>query len=159
MTVQNKSWRRNRTATRVGGWTFVLTGVGHVTVAGLMPSTGDMLAVERQMEQARFAMTPSHSVADLMQGFSVAMSILLVAWGVSVLLMTRNGRAAERAHVALMLALSLALLATALLLLPAPPIVLMTVASIAFAVALDASRRTTTPSTPSAPGASPATVR
>lgn len=40
-----------------------------------------------------------------------------------------------------MLALSLALLVTAVLLLPAPPIVNMTVASIAFAVALGALRR------------------
>lgn len=111
------------------------------------------------MEQARFPMTPSHSVADLMQGFSVAMSILLVAAGVSVLLMTRHGRVAEQAQVALMLALSVALLVTALLL-PAPPIVLMTVASVAFAVALGASRRATTSTgTPSARGARAATGR
>ncbi|MGN9804882.1 LIC_13387 family protein [Micromonospora sp. L32] len=159
MIIKDKVGRRQRTAVRVGGWAFVLTGTGHVTLASLMPSTGDMLAVARQMEQARFPMTPSHSVADLMQGFSVAMSVLLVAWGVSILLMTRHGRAAEQAQVALMLALSLALLATALLLLPAPPIVLMTVASVAFAVALGASRRATTPtSTPSSRGASPTTA-
>jgi phosphotransferase system glucose/maltose/N-acetylglucosamine-specific IIC component len=155
MTVQDKV-RRERMAARVGGWAFALTGAGHLTLASLMPATDDMLAVERQMEQARFPMTPSHSVADLMQGFSLVMAVLLVACGVSVLLMTRHGRAAERAQVALMLALSLALLGIALLLLPAPPIVLMTVACAAFAVALHASLRTVTPaSTASSPDASP----
>ena len=106
-----------------------LTGAGHLTLASLLPSQGDLLVVERQMAQARFPMPPSHSVADLMQGFSVTMSLLLVAWGVSVLLMTRQGRTPDRAQVGLSLALSLALLVTAVLLLPAPPIVLMTVAS------------------------------
>ncbi|OJF11055.1 LIC_13387 family protein [Couchioplanes caeruleus] len=155
MIVQDRLRRRERTAARVGGWAFVLTGVGHVTLASLLTSTGDVLAVERQMQQARFPMTPSHSVADLMQGFSVAMSILLVAVGASILLMTRRGRAAEQAQLALMLALSLALLITALLLLPAPPIVLMTISSVAFAVALDASRRA---HTSSSRGASPTTA-
>ncbi|WP_456786220.1 LIC_13387 family protein [Cellulomonas sp. P5_C5] len=131
---------RAQTATRIGGWAFVLTGAGHLTLASLLPSTGDLLVVERQMTHARFPMAPSHTVADLMQGFSVTMSLLLVAWGVSVLLMTRHGRTPERAQLALMLALSLAVLVTAVLLLPAPPIVLMAVASFAFAIALIARR-------------------
>ena len=152
MIVQDKVCRRQRTATLVGGWAFVVTGGGHITLASLMPpSTGDMLAVERHMQQARFPVPPAHSVADLMQGFSVAMSVLLVAWGVSVLLMTRRGRTAEQAQTALALTLSLALLITALLLLPAPPIVLMTVASVAFAVALHASRRATAPTSTADP--------
>jgi membrane glycosyltransferase len=125
-----------RTATRIGGWAFVLTGAGHLTLSTLLPSTGDLATVERQMAQALFPMPPSHSVADLMHGFSIAMSLLLIAWGVSVLLLTRRGRTPDPAQVGLSLALSLALLVTAVLLLPAPPIVLMTVASVAFAVAL-----------------------
>ena len=72
-------------------------------------------------------MTPSHSMADLMEGFSVTMSLLLIAWGVSVLLMTRRRRIPDRAQVVVSLVLSLALLVTAVLLLPAPPIVLMAV--------------------------------
>ena len=111
----------------------------------LPPATGDLLAVERQMAQARFPMPPSHSIAELMQGFSVAMSLLLVAWGVSVLLTTRQGRTPDRAQVVLSLALSLALLVTAVLLLPAPPIVLMAVASGAFTVALRTSSRRAAP--------------
>jgi hypothetical protein len=131
---------RARTAARIGAWTFVVTGVGHLTLASLLPSTGDLLTVERQMEQARFPMAPSRSVGDLMQGFSVTMSVLLVAIGVSVLLATRHGRALEQSQAALMLLLSLGLLVIALVQLPAPPIVLMSVASAAFAVALHASR-------------------
>lgn len=143
MTVQT-------TATRIGGSALLLTGVGHLTVVGLLPSsTGDLLAVERQMEQVLFPMIPSHSLADLMEGFSVTMSLLLIAWGVSVLLMTRHGRTPERAQLVLMLALSLALLVTAVRLLPAPPIVLMAVASAAFAAALAAPRRAGTPPVPS----------
>jgi len=148
---------RVQTATRIGGWAFVLTGAGHLTLASLLPSTGELLVVERQMEQVRFPIPPIHSVADLMQGFSVAMSLLLVAWGVSVLLMTRHDRTPERAQLALMLGLSLALLVTAVLLLPAPPIVLMAVASVAFAVALGATRRATAPAS-APPVASPTTT-
>ncbi|KQT01923.1 LIC_13387 family protein [Cellulomonas sp. Leaf395] len=138
MTVQT-------TATRVGGWAFLLTGAGHLGLANLLPpSTGDLAVVERQIEEVRFPMTPSHSMADLMEGFSVTMSLLLIAWGVSVLLMTRHDRTPERAQLVVALVLSLALLVTAVLLLPAPPIVLMAVASVAFAVALSApSRRST----------------
>lgn len=129
-------------ATRIGGWAFLLTGAGHLILAGLLPSpTGDLLAVERQMEDVLFPMTPSHSMAELMEGFSVTMSLLLIAWGVSVLLMARRGRTPDRAQVVVSLVLSLALLVTAVLLLPAPPIVLMAVASVALAVALRASRR------------------
>ena len=133
--------RRERTATRIGGWAFVAVAVGHVTVATFMPSSGDALVVERQMHQATFPFPPSHSYADLMKGFSLAMSILLIAWGVSVLLATRGGRTAESAQVALCFGVSLALLVTSVLLLPAPPIVAMSVASAAFATALDASLR------------------
>jgi hypothetical protein len=71
------------------------------------------------------------------------MSMLLIAAGVSVLLQTRRGRPADRAQLGVMPALSSALLGTAVLLLPAPPIVLMTAASIAFAVALGSSARST----------------
>lgn len=161
MTTYDQRRRRETVAARIGGWAFVLTGAGHLTVAALMPSRDDEQTVQAQMEQAQFPMTPSHSYADLMQGFSVAMAVLLVAWGVSVLLRTR-GRGQEQAQVALSLVLSLALLVTALLLLPAPPIVLMTVASVAFAVALGASRRTTgmgaPAAAPSTPGVTPPTA-
>ena len=144
-----------QTATRIGGWTFVATGAGHLILSSLLPpSTGDLLVVERQMAQARFPMPPSRSIADLMQGFSVAMAVLLVAWGLSVLLMTRHDRTPDRAQIGLSLALSLALLVTAVLLLPAPPIALMAVASAAFAVALQSSSRKPTPT-----GDAPATAR
>jgi hypothetical protein len=140
--------KTGRTAARIGAWAFMATGLGHVTLAGLLPSTGDLLAVRRQMDQTRFDMVPSHSVGDLMQGFSVAMSVLLVATGLSVLLMTRHGRAMDQPQAALALLLSLGLLVTALLRFPAPPIVLMSVASVAFAVALHAARRTLAPDPP-----------
>lgn len=146
MIAQDKARHGGRTAARIGAWAFVATGIGHITLASLLPSTGDLLTVKRQMEQVRFPMVPSHSVGDLMQGFSVAMSVLLVATGVSVLLMTRHGRTMEQSQAALTLLLSLGLLVTALLRFPAPPIVLLSVASVAFAVALHASRRATTPS-------------
>ena len=145
MIVQDRARHRGRTAARIGAWAFVATGIGHVTLAGLLPSTGDLLAVRRQMEQVSLPLVPSHSIGDLMQGFSVAMSVLLVATGVSVLLMTRHGRAMEQSQAALTLLLSLGLLVTALLRFPAPPIVLMSVASVAFAVALHASRHATMP--------------
>ena len=141
MTDQAAASRRATTAARAGGIAYVVTGVGHLIVASLLKSTGEVLAVERQMEATHFPMTPRHSMADLMQGFSVAMAILLIAAGVSVLLRTRRGGTGDRAQLGVMLALSLALLVTAVLLLPAPPIVTMTFASIAFAVALGASPR------------------
>lgn len=134
MTVQT-------TATRIGGAAFLVTGVGHLTLTALLPpATGDLLAVQRQMAQVDFPIAPRHSVTDLMDGFSIVMSLLLIAWGVSVLLMTRHGRTPDRAQLALELTLALGVLVTAVLLLPAPPIVLMTVASVAFTVALGAPR-------------------
>ena len=150
MIVQDEARHSGRTTARIGAWAFVVTGTGHLTLATLLPSAGDLLAVERHMEQVRFPMVPSHSVSDLMQGFSISMSVLLVAAGVSVLLATRHGRSAERSQVVLMLLLSLGLLMTAVLRLPAPPIVLMSVASAAFAVALHASWRADSPRSPQA---------
>lgn len=132
---------RVQTATRIGGWAFVLTGAGHLILDTLLPSTGDLLAIEREMARVLFPMAPSHSMADLMEGFSVTMSLLLIGQGMSALLMTRHGATPERGQVVLLLALSLTLLVTAVLLLPAPPIVLMAVATVAFALALSASHR------------------
>ena len=136
---------RVQTATRIGGCAFVVTGAGHLILGSLLPSTGDLLVIERQMAQVLFPIPPRHSMAHLMDGFSVTMSLLLIAWGLSVLGTTRHGRAPERAQVVLMLVLSVGLLVTAVLRLPAPPIVLMGVASVAFAVALNASRREAAP--------------
>lgn len=141
MIMEHNPRDRARTAERVGGWAYVVVGGGHLATASLLPSSSDQLVIERQMEQARFPIPPGHSYADLMQGFSVAMAVLLVAWGVSMLLATRNGRALEQAQVALSLVVSLLLLGTSVLLLPAPPIVLMTVASVALAVSLHSSHR------------------
>jgi hypothetical protein len=137
-----------RTAARIGAWAFVVTGTGHVALASLLPAGDELLALQRQMDQVRFGMAPSRSVGELMQGFSIAMSVLLVATGVSMLLMTRHGRKLERPQAVLALALSLGLLALAALRFPAPPIVLMSVATAAFTVSLYASRQRVAPDHP-----------
>lgn len=125
---------------RVGGWSFVTVGVGHLVLASVRPAAGDAVALRRQMQLVRVAIPPSRSYADLMQGFSLAMSVMLVAWGRSVVLATHHERPPERGQVALSLGVSLAMLGTSLRYFPAPPIVLMSVASTAFGVAVDAAR-------------------
>lgn len=141
MSTLSRWRRRQRTAMRVGGWTFVTVAVGHLVLAELLPSTGATSVIRRQMQQARVPLPPDHSYADLMQGFSLAMSVLLLAWGVSVLLTTRDERLPDATQVGLSLAVSLAMVAVAVALLPYPPIVLMSVASVAFTVAMIAVRR------------------
>lgn len=123
---------------RVGAWCWLVTGIGHLIGEVLLrpPSSPagaamadhyvDMLGLRR-------------SLMELMTGFGVAMGLAIALAGVLFLLIARLAAdAPERARTAAFagLAASAILLALALAVLPPPPIVTFTLASLAFAAAL-----------------------
>ena len=124
-----------RAPAQVAGWAFIVTGIGH-GLATVMPWPDGARATAEAMERTFFSLGGiSRSMDQLMSGFSFAMVPLFVAFGAAVLLLLRKG-GLPREIAWLGLALSVSLLAIALLLLPTPPIVTMTIATCAFALSL-----------------------
>ena len=133
--TQRLSARRMR-ASSVGGWAFIVTGVGHLAVTTLAPVPGGAAAVEAQMRTVHVAIGVTRDLGQLMTGYSLAMAVFLVACGAGVLVLARRDVLRRRDPlVAGMAALSAVLLAISLAFFPAPPIVTMLVALAALGTA------------------------
>jgi len=116
---------RRTQALSVGGWAFIVTGVGHLAATTLAPAPEGAAAVRAQMRTVHVAM-----------GVSLAMAGSFVASGAGVLVLARRNILRRRDPlVAGMAAWSTVLLAISLALFPAPPIVTMLVAVAAFGTA------------------------
>jgi hypothetical protein len=133
--TQKISVRRNR-ASSVGGWAFIVTGIGHLAVATLAPAPEGAAAVKAQMRTVHVVIGVTRDLSQLMTGSSLAMAASFVACGAGVLVLARRDVLRRRDPlVAGMAALSAVLLAISLAFFPAPPIVTMLVAVAAFGTA------------------------
>jgi len=127
---------RRTQALSVGGWAFIVTGVGHLAATTLAPAPEGAAAVRAQMRTVHVAMGVTRNLSQLMKGFSLAMAGSFVASGAGVLVLARRNILRRRDPlVAGMAAWSTVLLAISLALFPAPPIVTMLVAVAAFGTA------------------------
>ncbi|WP_051570969.1 LIC_13387 family protein [Cryptosporangium arvum] len=137
-------------AFRAGAWAWVLTGVGHLTIAAVLalrpanPATAPAVAA---MRNADFAFAgPRRSLYDLNIGMSLVMGVALVLAGLLCVLVAREAPGLiERSRLLSGPALAASAVAFGLSawLLPLPPIVLFGVATVAFGWAT-AHRRLTT---------------
>ncbi|MEV4491304.1 hypothetical protein AB0K04_14430 [Micromonospora coxensis] len=138
------------TVYRVGAWCWIITGLGHTATdiaMRLSPSDTDREfdAMLRDHPFALMGMQTSHY--ELFMGFSLAMGLAIALVGILFLMLERFASEPGQVRVAgtVGLATSLALLALSVALLPPPPIVLFTIAGVAFAVAVFSTRDSTTP--------------
>ncbi|HLL67827.1 MAG TPA: hypothetical protein VK453_19245 [Micromonosporaceae bacterium] len=132
---------------RVGAWSWIITGVGHLmVVAGVAlrpedPAGARAMAAMREYT-VQFAGV-RRSLGDIDLGMSLVMATALIFGGVACLRVARAAPdlvTASRSLSGPALAASLVVLGLSLSLLPAPPIVLFSVASAAFGWALAAAR-------------------
>jgi ABC-type Na+ efflux pump permease subunit len=135
---------------RVGAWCWIITGLGHTAgdvYLRLMPSDDDEAFDAVLRNQTFELMGAQRSHYELFMGFSLAMGISIALVGVLFLMLARFAAEPRQARQAgfVGLAASLGLLALSAALEPPPPIVLFTLASLAFAAAVIAPVRARRP--------------
>ncbi|MFI6166311.1 hypothetical protein ACIBCN_05940 [Nocardia sp. NPDC051052] len=126
-------------AYRIGAWCWIATGTVHTAldvIVDRLPKSFAENEIQDAMRSHTFDLPGlKRSYSDLLNGFSLGIGLLLILVGVLFLLL---GRAAGQARVAALTGLvgSVVLLINAAALLPLPPIIMFSVASVAFGVAL-----------------------
>lgn len=129
-------------AYRVGAWCWIVTSIGHLSLdaaLSLAPASPDSARLNAAMRENVFAIGGIRRTSlDVMNGISITMGLAIALVGILFLMIARVAGSAEqmRGATALGLVASLASLTVAAIFLPLPPIVLFTVSSASFAVAL-----------------------
>ncbi|WP_394618037.1 hypothetical protein JNUCC0626_02725 [Lentzea sp. JNUCC 0626] len=119
----------------LGSWAWIATGIGHLSIMGVMALGDADPAADRAATAAKgvtFALGGvQRSLYEVDLGINFVMSVALVFGGLACLVVAKAGPV-PRALAGLGCVTSLVLLAVALVLLPSPPIVLFAVAALAF---------------------------
>ncbi|MFG3397090.1 LIC_13387 family protein [Streptomyces parvus] len=128
---------------RIGAYGFVVLGAGHlafVAAAASATPTPEQRRADTAMRESTFTLLGlERTTLDVTHGMSIAMAFFAVACGLLMLAAVRHAPDLVRRRTAfgwVSLVASLATLGLALLLLPAPPIVILPVTSYAFALSL-----------------------
>jgi hypothetical protein len=131
---------------RIGAWSWIITGAGHLTLEAALALLPEDPAAARAFAAMRdysleFAGV-QRSLRDIDLGMSLVMATALIFGGVACLRVALSAPdVVTRSLSGPALAASLVVLGLSLWLLPPPPIVLFSVASIAFGWALVAAGR------------------
>ncbi|MYR79419.1 hypothetical protein K7395_20910 [Streptomyces filamentosus] len=130
-------------AFRIGAYGFVVLGVGHLAFvaakASATPTPEQRTADTAMRESTVTLLGLERTTFDVTHGMSIAMGLFVVACGLLMLAAVRQAPGLVRRRTAfgwVSLAASLTALGLALLLLPAPPIIILPVTSYAFALSL-----------------------
>ncbi|XXZ48046.1 hypothetical protein AAGT00_04430 [Streptomyces cavourensis] len=128
---------------KVGACGFVVLGVGHLALSAAAASaapTPEQRSADTAMRESSFILLGLERTAfDVTHGMSIAMALFAVACGLLMLAAVRHAPDLVRLRTAfgwVPLVASLVILGTAVILLPAPPIVVLAVTSCAFALSL-----------------------
>ncbi|MCL6290354.1 hypothetical protein PV689_15950 [Streptomyces sp. ATCC51928] len=128
---------------RIGAYGFVVLGAGHLVFTAARASatpTPEQRTADAAMRESTFTLLGLERTAlDVTHGMSIAMALFAIACGLLMLTAVRHAPDLVRRRTAfgrVPLVASLAALGLALLLLPAPPIVILPVTSCAFALSL-----------------------
>ena len=131
--------RRALLTFRIGAWSWLITGVGHLLLTAalrLRPATpAGERAVAAMREHGLELAGLRRSLYDINQGMSLVMAVALIFGGVTCLLVARSAPdlvTQSRSLSGLSLAASVATFGVSLWLLPAPPIVLFAVACVTY---------------------------
>ena len=131
---------RGLTRFRVGAWSFIVVGVGHLGFELVHQLHDAPSAIDTQLRAQTVAVRGMHrNLFALHLGFSIAMALFVIACGALGLVFARAVPDLTRRApgvVWLNLALALVGLALAIWAFPPPPIVAFAVASLAFGLAL-----------------------
>ncbi|MFB7232248.1 hypothetical protein ACFCY9_31425 [Streptomyces fimicarius] len=128
---------------RIGAYGFVVLGAGHLAFTAAKASatpTPEQRTADAAMRESTFTLLGlERTTLDVTHGMSIAMALFVIACGLLMLAAVRQAPDLVRRRTAfgrVSLVASLAALGLALLLLPAPPIVILPVTSCAFALSL-----------------------
>ncbi|MDX3339648.1 hypothetical protein PV409_16910 [Streptomyces sp. ME02-6979.5a] len=128
---------------RIGAYGFVVLGAGHLVFTAARASatpTPEQRTADTAMRESTFTLLGLERTAlDVTHGMSIAMALFAIACGLLMLAAVRHAPDLVRRRTAfgrVSLVASLAAFGLALLLLPAPPIVILPVTSCAFALSL-----------------------
>ncbi|MFJ3514017.1 hypothetical protein OG444_36015 [Streptomyces sp. NBC_01232] len=128
---------------RVGAGGFLLLGTGHLALAAataLADPTPEQQASSAAMRESRTTLLGlERSTLDIVQGMSLVMALFVIVCGLLALTAVRHAPALIERRTPfgwIPLVASLVGLALSVLLLPMPPIVVLTVTSCAFALSL-----------------------
>jgi hypothetical protein len=67
---------------KIGAWSFIITGLGHLSVFALMPKNPELVTL---FESIKMNFLGERTALDYHNGFSYAMGILLLGFGFQVL--------------------------------------------------------------------------
>jgi MFS family permease len=137
-------------AYRIGAWSWIVCGVGHTVldVAMRLSPKPDEERVDAALRAHVFELGGIQRTSyEVMQGISLAMGVAIVTVGVLLLFVGRLASSSDRTRPAILIGLvtSVVMLGLSVALLPSPPIVLLTVASVSFGIALLRGEPTATP--------------
>ncbi|MFE9747883.1 hypothetical protein ACFYOT_23505 [Saccharothrix saharensis] len=128
---------------RVGAWAWVVTGVGHLAIAAVLTAGPEDAAASRALTAMRERSIEiaglRRSLYDVNQGMSLVMAAALIFGGSVCLLVARSAPdlvTRARAVSGLGVVASAVVLGLSLWLLPLPPVVLFSVALLAFGTAV-----------------------
>ncbi|WP_432005286.1 LIC_13387 family protein [Streptomyces parvus] len=128
---------------RIGAYGFVVLGAGHLAFVAAKASatpTPEQRTADTAMRESTFTLLGlERTTLDVTHGMSIAMALFVIACGLLMLAAVRQAPDLVRRRTAfgwVSLVASLAALGLALLLLPAPPIIILPVTSYAFALSL-----------------------
>ncbi|GHF57694.1 hypothetical protein PV376_20705 [Streptomyces sp. NRRL_ISP-5395] len=128
---------------RIGAYGFVVLGAGHLVFTAARASatpTPEQRTADAAMRESTFTLFGlERTTLDVTHGMSIAMALFAIACGLLMLAAVRHAPDLVRRRTAfgrVSLVASLAAFGLALLLLPAPPIVILPVTSCAFALSL-----------------------
>ncbi|MFG2484865.1 hypothetical protein ACGFSI_19150 [Streptomyces virginiae] len=128
---------------RVGAGGFLLLGTGHLALAVAMalgdPTPQQQASSAAMRESSMTLLGLERSTLDIVQGMSLVMALFVIACGLLALTAVRHAPALVERRTAfgwIPLVASLVGLAISVLLLPIPPIVVLTVTTCAFALSL-----------------------
>ncbi|MFD0422631.1 LIC_13387 family protein [Streptomyces parvus] len=128
---------------RIGAYGFVVLGVGHLAFVAAKASvtpTPEQRTADTAMRESTFTLLGlERTTFDVTHGMSIAMGLFVIACGLLMLAAVRQAPDLVRRRTAfgwVSLAASLTALGLALLLLPAPPIIILPITSYAFALSL-----------------------
>lgn len=128
---------------RIGAYGFVVLGAGHLAFTAARASatpTPEQRAADTAMRESTFTLLGlERTTLDVTHGMSIAMALFVIACGLLMLAAVRHAPHLVRRRTAfgrVSLVTSLAAFGLALLLLPAPPIVILPITSCAFALSL-----------------------
>jgi hypothetical protein len=129
---------------KIGAWSFVLLGIGHLLAHLSMPKTEEQMILVRSMEQFKVNLLGSGTnVLDFYNGFSIVMGFSILSYGLLNLVLIKYNYSSFSNLRPILLLNGLVAIITCILSIQfffiLPPVLLTGIATLAFALAYSTS--------------------